>query len=298
MAFLRTYVDAMGRALHVPSEPQRLVSLVPSITETLFHFGCGAQLVGITDYCTEPAAAVASKRTVGGTKNPDVAAIIALQPELVLAVAEENRQEDVAHLTAAGIPVYVFAPWTVQHGIDLLWCLADLLQCGATVAADIRAIEQEYADTLARAADHTPVRVFCPIWKDPYMTINADTYVHDMLTVCGGENIFAQRQRRFPLAADLEQRPEANAARYADRDRRYPRLTLSDMAARQPQVILLSDEPYPFGAADVADFTPFAEVPAVRDGRIHVIDGKLLSWYGSRLGRSLRTLRALLAHTP
>ena len=189
-------------------------------------------------------------------------------------------------------------PGTVQHGIDLLWRLADLLQCGATVAAHIHTIEQEYADTLAWAAGRTPVRVFCPIWKDPYMTINADTYVHDMLTVCGGDNIFAQRQRRFPLAADLGQHPEANAGRYAARDRRYPRITLSDMAAQQPQVILLPDEPYPFSAADVADFTPLTDVPAVRDGRIHVIDGKLVSWYGSRIGRSLHILRALLALAP
>lgn len=290
----RTFVDTLGRAVHLPHAPQRLVSLVPSLTEVLFRFGRGAQVVGITDYCTEPAAGVAGKTTVGGTKNPDIATILALQPQLVLAVVEENRPQDVAQLTAAGVPVYVFEPRTVRDGIDLLWRVAALLDCRAEVAAQIQAIEQDYAETVALVASRPRVRVFCPIWKEPYMTINADTYVHDTLRVCGGDNIFAHRQRRFPLAADLGHRAEASGARYAQRDRRYPRITLADMAALAPEVILLPDEPYVFSTADIADFAPFPEVPAVRDGRIYLIDGKMVSWYGPRIGHSLRTLRNLL----
>jgi len=251
-------------------------------------------MVGITDYCTEPATAVATKTKVGGTKNPDIATILALRPQLVLAVAEENRRQDVEQLAAAGIAVYVFAPCTVRDGIDLLWRVADLVECRPEVTGQIQAIEQDYAETVALVAQCQRVRVFCPIWKDPYMTINADTYVHDVLWVCGGENIFAHRQRRFPLAADLGQQPEATGERSTERDRRYPRITLEEMAALRPEVILLPDEPYAFSEADIADFTPFPEVPAVRSGRILLIDGKMVSWYGPRLGHSLRTLRALL----
>jgi len=290
----RTFVDALGRAVQIPHAPQRLVSLVPSITEVLFSFGWGQQVVGITDYCTEPAAAVATKTTIGGTKNPDIATILALHPQLVFAVAEENRRQDVEQLAAAGVSVYVFEPRTVRDGIDLLWRVADLLDCRSEVTAQIQAIEQDYAETVALAARHQRVRIFCPIWKDPYMTVNADTYVHDVLQVCGGENIFAQRQRRFPLAADLGQQSETPGERYTERDRRYPRITLEEMAALRPEVILLPDEPYVFSQADMADFTPFPEVPAVRDGRIFLIDGKMVSWYGPRIGHSLRTLRALL----
>ena len=290
----RTFIDTLGRALQIPHTPQRLVSLVPSITEVLFSFGCGPQVVGITDYCMEPAAAVAAKTKIGGTKNPDIAAILALRPELVFAVAEENRRQDVEQLAAAGVAVYVFAPRTVRDGIDLLWRVADLVDCRSEVAGQIQAIEQDYAETVALVARHQRVRVFCPIWKDPYMTINEDTYVHDVLQVCGGENIFAHRQRRFPLAADLGQRPEAMSERSTERDRRYPRVTLEEMATLRPEVVLLPDEPYAFSAADMADFTPFPEVPAVRDGRIFLIDGKMVSWYGPRIGRSLRTLRTLL----
>lgn len=290
----RTFVDALGRAVHMPHAPQRLVSLVPSLTEVLFSFGRGAQVVGITDYCTEPAAGVAGKTTIGGTKNPDIATILALQPHLVFAVAEENQPQDVEQLTAAGVPVYVFEPRTVRDGIYLLWRVADLLDCRPEVAAHIQAIEQDYAETVALVAGRQRVRVFCPIWKDPYMTINAETYVHDTLRVCGGDNIFARRQRRFPLAADLGRHPEATGERYAERDRRYPRITLAEMATLAPEVILLPDEPYVFSTADTAAFTPFPDVPAVRDGRIYLIDGKMVSWYGPRIGHSLRTLRDLL----
>jgi len=290
----RTFVDALGRAVHIPHTPQRLVSLVPSLTEVLFSFGRGAQVVGVTDYCTEPAAGVAGKTTVGGTKNPDMAQILDLQPHLVFAVAEENQPQDVAQLAAAGVPVYVFEPRTVRDGLDLLWRVADLLDCRPEVAPHIQAIEQDYAETVALVAGRQRVRVFCPIWKDPYMTINAETYVHDTLRVCGGDNIFARRQRRFPLAADLGHHPEAIGERYAERDRRYPRVTLEEMATLAPEVILLPDEPYVFSTADSADFTPFPDVPAVRDGRIYLIDGKMVSWYGPRIGHSLRTLRDLL----
>src|SRR5207247_4182044 len=92
-------------------------------------FGRGKQVVGITDYCTEPAAAVATKTKIGGTKNPDIATILALRPELVFAVAEENRRQDVEQLAAAGVPVYVFAPRTVCDGIDLLLRVSGLSYC-------------------------------------------------------------------------------------------------------------------------------------------------------------------------
>jgi ABC-type Fe3+-hydroxamate transport system substrate-binding protein len=286
----------MGRLVRVPSAPQRLVSLVPSITETLFSFGWGPQVVGITEYCTEPAAGVAGKTRIGGTKNPHIPQVLALQPQLVFAVAEENRRHDVEQLAAAGIPVYVFAPRTVQDGIDLLWRVADLLNCRQEVTPLIAEVEAVYRETLAAVAARSRVRVFCPIWKDPYMTINADTYIHDTLWVCGGDNIFAPRQRRFPLGVDLGQQPKRTRDHEAERDRRYPRVTLQEMAALQPEVILLPDEPYVFSAADMADFLPFADVPAVRNRRLHLIDGKMVSWYGPRIGRSLQVLRALLLH--
>ncbi|MGQ4809496.1 Vitamin B12-binding protein [Candidatus Entotheonellaceae bacterium PAL068K] len=296
MARVRLFVDALGRAVYVPHALQRVVSLVPSITEALFGFGWGANVVGITAYCTEPAAEVRCKTTIGGTKNPNIPQICALKPDIVFAVAEENRQPDVEQLDLAGIPVYVFEPRTVRDGIDLLWRLAEILDCRAKVSPRLEEIEAGFAATQALVAQRQRVRVFCPIWKNPYMTINADTYVHDTLWVSGGVNIFARRQRRLPLASDLGRAPERPDGRDTERDRRYPRVTLEEMAALQPEVILLPDEPYRFCEADLVDFSPFVDVPAVRDGRIHLIDGKMVSWYGLRISRSLHALQELLRH--
>jgi ABC-type Fe3+-hydroxamate transport system substrate-binding protein len=114
------------------------------------------------------------------------------------------------------------------------------------------------------------VAVFYPIWRGPYMTINGDTYIHDMLRVCGARNIFG------------------------DRPERYPTVTLDEVAARRPAVILLPDEPFRFRRAHLADFEVYAEIPAVRDGRIHLVDGKPFSWHGPRIAEALRTLPGLI----
>jgi ABC-type Fe3+-hydroxamate transport system substrate-binding protein len=126
------------------------------------------------------------------------------------------------------------------------------------------------------------------------MTINRDTFIHDMIETCGGTNIFADRERRFPLAADLGRQVESAAARAAGHDRRYPRVALDEVAGLMPEVILLPDEPYRFSDADRAELAAFPWVPAVRDGRIYAIDGKTVSWYWSRLDESLRVLSRLL----
>ncbi len=274
--------------------PQRIVCLVPSLTEALFAFGLGDRVVGITDYCVEPRPAVQSKPTVGGTKNPDVRAILRLVPDLVVANVEENRREDVKFLQAQGIPVFVSFPQTVSDAIATLRTLAQVTGTEARALPIIARIETAYQKTKSQTMGRQPIRVFCPIWKNPWMTINRHTFIHDMLVTCGGMNIFAARERRFPLAADLGQSPPSDPARVEGHDRRYPRVTLEEMAGLMPEVIVLPDEPYRFTGADKADFSRFSQVPAVRDGRIHVVDGKMVCWYWSRLDESLRGLQGLL----
>jgi ABC-type Fe3+-hydroxamate transport system substrate-binding protein len=274
--------------------PRRVVSLVPSLTEALFAFGLDRRIIGITDYCVEPQPQVRTKVSIGGTKNPDVQAILRLAPDLVVANVEENRREDVELLRAQGISVFVCFPQTVVEAIVALRTLARITRVEAQASAVLARIESAYEETKVLTAGRRKVRVFCPVWKHPWMTINRHTFIHNMLETCGGANIFAGRERRFPLAADLGQQPEWEAARIAGRDRRYPRLSLDEMARLRPEVILLPDEPYRFSEADRADFTGFPQVPAVRDGRVHVIDGKIVCWYWSRMDESLQTLRRLL----
>lgn len=274
--------------------PHRIVSLVPSLTEALFAFGLGDRIVGVTAFCTEPQPEVRSKPTIGGTKNPDRPAILRLAPDLVVANIEENRREDVEFLQAQGIPVFVSFPKTVPEALATLRTLAQVTDADGAAQPILARIEAAYRDTMALAARRQPVRVFCPVWKDPWMTINQDTFIHEMLAVCGGANIFATRQRQFPLAADLGKASPLEGVRVEGRDRRYPRVTLEEMAALMPEIIVLPDEPYRFGEADREDFARFPHVPAVRDGRIHLVDGRFVCWYWSRLDESLRALRELL----
>ncbi len=277
--------------------PQRIVSLVPSLTETLFAFGLGDSIVGVTDYCTQPPEGVASKTRVGGTKNPDIKKIIVLTPELVVVNVEENRKPDADALIAAGIPLCVVYAQTVRAGIDSLRTLARATHSERAAQPIIDEFERTLAETEQLVAGRPRVRVFCPIWKNPYMTSNGDTYMSDFIETCGGINIFHDRLRQWPLAADLGQAPAWPDEKIAGRDRRYPRVSLAEVASLQPEVILLPDEPHLFSQKDLPDFEQFPNMTAVQNHRIHLIDGKCLSWCGPRSAPGLIFIRRLLGVT-
>ena len=263
-------VDASGVALELATPPRRIVSLIPSTTELLCALGLADALVGVTVYCVEPRDVVRDKTRVGGEKDPDLRVIAALTPDLVVANIEENRAEDVAALRAAGLPVWVTYPRTVAEGLAMIRELGELTGTAERARALLATLQPLYERVRADAAARNPVSVFYPIWRRPWMTIGADTYVHDLLATCGGVNVFGDQMR-------------------------YPTVTLDEVAARAPAVILLPDEPFRFRRAHVADFEAYASVPAVRDRRIHLVDGKRFSWHGPRLAEALQTVPDLLA---
>jgi ABC-type Fe3+-hydroxamate transport system substrate-binding protein len=254
--------------------PSRIVSLIPSTTELLCHLGLAGALVGITVYCREPADLLRGKARVGGEKNPDLERIRALAPDLVIANVEENVREHVDTLRGWGIPVHVTYPRTVAGAIAMIRELGQVTGAAARATALADELQARLEATRAVTARRSPARAFYAIWREPYMTVGADTYIHDVLAVCGAANVFA------------------------DSPVRYPAVTLDDVAARRPEVILLPDEPFRFRRVHLADFAPYPDVPAVRDGRIHLVDGKPFSWHGARLGDALRTLPALFAPPP
>lgn len=275
----------------VKNPPARVVSLVPSVTESLFDLNLGNRLVGITDYCVYPEAGVVGLPRIGGTKNPDVDQIIALNPDLVIANQEENTRISVEMLQSAGIPVWVTFPRTVRDTLNLLWNIMYVFD-ETSMVPRLRLIEQtvDWVEGISRANEEQPLRVFVPIWLDPLMTFNADTYPHDLLRLCGGSNVFAERVRRYPLKADLGQ-AEADDGQ-DDRDTRYPRVTLEEVEAAQPDVILLPSEPFHFTEEHYPLFQQL-DVPAAWHHRIHLIDGSLVTWHGTRLAHALDTLPAL-----
>jgi ABC-type Fe3+-hydroxamate transport system substrate-binding protein len=229
---------------------------------------------------------------VGGTKNPRIAAILDLHPDLVIVNVEENTERDAARLRAAGVRLWVTFPRTVADTLAMLRKTLALFDIEDPVG-QVATLEARVAEQRQRTPEPR-TRVFCPIWRDPWMTFNADTYPHDVLALCGGWNVFAERDRQYPLAADLGQSPP-DPGRAAGRDTRYPRITLDEMAAHRPDVILLPDEPYAFGPDDAAALSAYADVPAIRHKRVHLIDGTLITWHGTRLLRALDVLPGLLS---
>ena len=263
--------DDMGRDLLFGRAPERVVSLVPSDTHSLFALGLGDRVVGRTRYCDAPAEA-ARVATVGGTKDVDVDAVLDLGPELVIANQEENGRAALERL-ATRVPVLVSLPRRVADGLAHLARLARIFRVEREPGV-VELIRRGYQTLGAEAASPArPLDVFVPIWMDPLMTLNAETFGSDVLARAGAGNVFGDRARLYPLAADLG---KAAAQDPAGRDTRYPRVSLDEVAARAPRAVLLPDEPHPFGDAEAAIFA--AALPAAR---IVPVSGKDLFWYGA-----------------
>lgn len=266
---MRLIEDALERALEVPERPARIVSLVPSITELLFDLGAGDRVAGVSRYCTEPAGvALDGVARIGGQKDPDLDAICALRPDLVLCVKEENLARDVDALAARGVPVYVGDVRSVEDAVGLLGEVADLVDAApARAEAVAAAVRAGLDEARAIAAGDEPLRLFCPVWRDPWITISPDTYMFDVIRICGGEAIAPGRHQHAG---------------------RYPKVTLGAVREAGPSLLLLPDEPYAFSARDAAELGEHLPgVPA------RLVDGKLLAWYGGRLA-GLPALAALL----
>jgi ABC-type Fe3+-hydroxamate transport system substrate-binding protein len=294
MAKGRTIRDDRGRKSEWSEAPARIVSLVPSDTYTLVRLGLGARLVGRTRYCVEPAADVAAIPVVGGTKDADVDAIIALAPDVVIANQEENTRSDLEKLEAAGLRVFVSFPKTVAAGLAHVARLALLCRVEQEPAVKALVAAGYHALRAAEAARETrPARrTFVPIWMDPLMTIHGDTFISDVLALVGATNVFASRERRYPLAADLGGATPLSPERVGERDTRYPRVTLDEVTASQPELVLLPDEPHPFSEADAAVFRALP-IPAAKDA-VRFCDGKDLMWYGARTIEGLSRLAAFV----
>jgi ABC-type Fe3+-hydroxamate transport system substrate-binding protein len=270
MSWMQT-VDDLGFKLDLAAEPQRIVSLVPSWTETLFAFGLSEEIVGITKFCVEPAAMVADVPKIGGTKNPDIKAIVELKPDLVIANAEENRREDIEQLRAAGVQVFTTYSRTVAMAVEAILKLGNVVGRPAAAGAMTRDIVKSVSEieTGLGAWSKLRFRVFCPVWKNPWITFNGDTYAHDVLRMLGFNNI------------------------YATAGERYPRVTLAEALELRPDYVLLPSEPYEFDAKDVEELKPLLPAPLSR--RVVLIDGRNLHWYGARMVAGLKTLSAFLS---
>lgn len=240
----------------------RIVSLVPSTTESVCWLGARAALVGCTNYCSEPGDLAAVAR-IGGTKNPSVEAILRLTPDLVLGNAEENRPEDLEFLEAR-VPVRIQTPRTVPEAMAAVLELAELLQ-----ATDrLRPWQQRLSALLATAAPNPPLRCYYAIWPRPWMTVSADTYIDDVLRRCGLHNVAEAAAVRYP-----EMLPEAAVRAGAE-------------------LVLLASEPWEF---DAAQRDALAAARTFGDAELLLCDGRDYCWHGVRMAEGLGRAQAQIA---
>jgi ABC-type Fe3+-hydroxamate transport system substrate-binding protein len=239
----------------------RIVSLCPSITESLVALGLGGCLVGVTRYCVHPREALQGIPRVGGTKNPDFEAIASLAPDLVFCNAEENRDADVAELSKR-YRVDVSHPTRVAGVPPLLRRLGELTGTGDVAEGWARAVEER----LAAARTGRPVRFAYLIWKGPWMAAAAGTYISDLLETFGGVNVF----------------PAASGP--------WPKTDEGQLAALAPELLVLPDEPFPFGDAERAHWRGI-----LPSARVALVPGEDFCWHGVRTVRGLDATDALLA---
>jgi ABC-type Fe3+-hydroxamate transport system substrate-binding protein len=241
----------MKREVVLPAFPLRIVSLVPSQTELLFDLGLGERVVGITKFCVHPKEWFDTKPRVGGTKRVDFEKIAALKPDLIIGNKEENCKEDIEALEKDYL-VWMSDIYTFEDALEMIF------EVSGFTNSEEKGIEILESISKAKNAFKEPIdlkKAVYFIWNDPYMVVGKNTFIDDMLYHAGYVNV---------VMAD-----------------RYLELSIENLKVLEPEVILLSSEPFPFKKKHVAAFK--RHLPEVE---IKIVDGEMFSWYGSKLTKA------------
>ncbi|SEM66531.1 ABC-type Fe3+-hydroxamate transport system, substrate-binding protein [Chitinophaga rupis] len=264
----RIHIDQLHNEVSIPARPRRIISVVPSQTELLYHLGLEEEVVGITKFCVHPEEWFRNKTRIGGTKTLDLDKIRALQPDLIIANKEENQQEQITALQME-FPVWVSDIHTLDEALQMIRRVGEITGYAKQGLALSMQIQEQFKG-LHEALPVTELHAAYFIWRNPWMVAGGDTFIHHMLAACGLTNVLADMPR-------------------------YPAVTLEELTTLfkdvppAQQLILLSSEPYPFKEQHIA------EIQAVLPGaQIRLVDGEMFSWYGSRLLEAPEYLRELL----
>ncbi|MEX6688022.1 helical backbone metal receptor [Danxiaibacter flavus] len=242
-------IDQLNRKVQLQAPAQRIVSIVPSQTELLFHLGLNEEVIGITRFCIHPKEWHSTKKRIGGTKTVNIDAVKALQPDLIIANKEENTKSQIEELEKIA-PVWISDINRLEQSLDMIEQIGIL----TGKESEAKAIAQQISE---RFNSFTPssvqFRVCYLIWRNPYMTIGGDTFISNLLSKCGFVNVFANHNR-------------------------YPEINIEKMIAARPGIVFLSSEPYPFKEKHIEEIKRY--MPEVQ---VMLVDGEMFSWYGSRL---------------
>jgi ABC-type Fe3+-hydroxamate transport system substrate-binding protein len=260
--------DQIGKTVtltHFP--PRRIVSLVPSQTELLFDLNLEKEVAGITKFCVHPASMFNIKPRVGGTKTVDLSRVRKLSPDLIIANREENVKEQVEAL-AEEFPVWTSDIKNLGDSLEMIKSLGRLTgreQKALEIAEGIRTGFSDFRLWLDAREKRSGLKVAYFIWRKPWMSTGVDTFIHTMLAECGFTNVFSHLDR-------------------------YPEITPGMLKEADPDLILLSSEPYPFSEKHFAEFHE-----TCTDAEIRLVDGEIFSWYGSRLLKAPEYFKKLLS---
>jgi ABC-type Fe3+-hydroxamate transport system substrate-binding protein len=257
----KTFSDMMGREVTINYPPKRIVSLVPSQTELLYDLGLEEEVVGITKFCVHPEHWYRNKTRVGGTKQLNIDRIRELAPDLIIANKEENEKEQVEAL-AGHYPVWISDIRTLEEALTMIRSVGQFVSKADDADTLATSIKNGF-ERLQRAGKQRRVAYF--IWYKPWMTVGTDTFINNMIEAVGWENVMKDHTR-------------------------YPEVSLDELKALAPQLILLSSEPFPFKEKHVAELKQ--ELP---DAEVKLVDGEMFSWYGSRMLKALPYFGKLLS---
>jgi iron complex transport system substrate-binding protein len=249
----RSVLDEKGRALSLPYELRRIISLAPSVTEVLFALGAGERVIGVTSYCNYPMEALAVEK-VGDTQKPNLERIIALKPDLVIVSTGSQLEQFVRKLEQHAVPVYICDPRDINGVIGSIERLGDLLAVSENGRELARALRQRIDILEAQVSSAARPRVFFMIASSPLMSIGGGTFVDDLIKRAGGISITANEQSE------------------------YPQYSLETAIARKPEVIF-------FQTGEPLESFPerLKQTPAYASSRVHQIDDDLLLRPGPRI---------------
>lgn len=229
--------------------PERIISVVPSQTELLFDLGLDNSVTGISKFCVQPAHWRKIKTIVGGTKNINTQKVNACNPDLIIVNKEENEKDQV-ELLADRYNVWMTAVTNLTDAMQMIRDIGILSNTQLKASKIVAEIEECFSQM---AALPKRLKACYLIWRDPYMTVGGDTFIHDMLCRCGFDNIYGT-------------------------EKRYPAIDINNVKERGCNLLLLSSEPYPFKQQHVYELQQLLPLT-----KILLVDGQMFSWYGSRL---------------
>ena len=244
------FTDQLNRKIDLPSKPLRIISLVPSQTELLYDLGLRDEVVGITKFCVHPEEWFKIKTRVGGTKKYDFEKIKALNPDLIIGNKEENEKEQIEELMK-DYNVWMSDIYTLKDAYDMITRIGTLVGKQQEATNLKLEIESKFNQFQQPTANNQQLVSYF-IWNKPYMVAGNNTFINEMLKVCGFKNVFEQE--------------------------RYPEIDAEQLAKANPEIILLSSEPYPFKEKHIQEFKAICP-----NAKVLIVDGEIFSWYGSRL---------------